>query len=143
MTCPSIVKERDQWRREHELRQQFSRRATATVTFKIGTDMNVALMLTHNRVQDTLSRPARRSSAPGVKKTIPPICLEYTHIRRMDLAMLSYRVAALRNRQRRTVASTRIYVLVNTLVHPRETMTVQDHASGFICCHGRFSCYLS
>lgn len=27
-----------------------------TVTFKVGTDMNVAQMLTENRVQDTLSR---------------------------------------------------------------------------------------
>src|SRR6201987_2786611 len=27
-----------------------------TVIFKIGTDINTALMLTHNRVQDTLSR---------------------------------------------------------------------------------------
>src|ERR1700736_1486212 len=38
-----------------------------TVTFKIGTDMNVALMLTHNRVQDTLSRLPDEVQRQGVQ----------------------------------------------------------------------------
>src|SRR6267378_6405274 len=48
-----------------------------TVTFKIGTDMNVALMLTHNRVQDTLSRLPQEVQLQGVqvKKTIPALLL--------------------------------------------------------------------
>jgi len=48
-----------------------------TVTFKIGTDMNVALMLTHNRVQDTLSRLPDEVQRQGVqvKKTIPAYLL--------------------------------------------------------------------
>ncbi|MGA7780083.1 MAG: multidrug efflux RND transporter permease subunit [Paraburkholderia sp.] len=48
-----------------------------TVTFKIGTDMNVAQMLTENRVQDTLSRLPDEVQRQGVsvKKTIPAILL--------------------------------------------------------------------
>src|ERR1700738_955840 len=44
-----------------------------TVTFKIGTDMNIAQMLTQNRVQDTLSRLPQEVQQQGVhvKKTIP------------------------------------------------------------------------
>src|SRR5258708_28880695 len=44
-----------------------------TVTFKIGTDMNIAQMLTQNRVQDTLSRFPQEVQQQGVqvKKTIP------------------------------------------------------------------------
>ena len=38
---------------------------TITVTFRIGTDLNVAQMLTQNRVQDALPPPARRRAAPG------------------------------------------------------------------------------
>jgi hydrophobe/amphiphile efflux-1 (HAE1) family protein len=50
---------------------------TITVTFKIGTDMNVALMLTQNRVQDTLSRLPVDVQLQGVqvKKTIPAYLL--------------------------------------------------------------------
>jgi hydrophobe/amphiphile efflux-1 (HAE1) family protein len=48
-----------------------------TVTFKIGTDTNTALMLTHNRVQDTLSRLPQEVQLQGVqvKKTIPALLL--------------------------------------------------------------------
>ncbi|MEM5314560.1 multidrug efflux RND transporter permease subunit [Paraburkholderia sp. JHI869] len=50
---------------------------TITVTFKIGSDMNVAQMLTQNRVQDTLSRLPEDVQRQGVqvKKTIPAILL--------------------------------------------------------------------
>src|ERR1700746_2032726 len=37
-----------------------------TVIFKIGTDINTALMLTHNRVQDTLSRLPQEVTLQGV-----------------------------------------------------------------------------
>ena len=45
--------------------------------FKIGTDINTALMLTHNRVQDTLSRLPQEVQLQGVqvKKTIPALLL--------------------------------------------------------------------
>ncbi|RQS24249.1 efflux RND transporter permease subunit [Burkholderia sp. Bp8998] len=48
-----------------------------TVTFKVGTDMNVAQMLTENRVQDTLSRLPEDVQRQGVtvKKTIPAVLL--------------------------------------------------------------------
>src|ERR1700745_981933 len=48
-----------------------------TVIFKIGTDINTALMLTHNRVQDTLSRLPQEVQAQGVqvKKTVPALLL--------------------------------------------------------------------
>src|SRR6202048_1804534 len=48
-----------------------------TVTFKIGTDMNIAQMLTQNRVQDTLSRLPQEVQQQGVqvKKTIPAYLL--------------------------------------------------------------------
>lgn len=47
-------------------------RLAITVTFKIGTDPNTALMLTRNRVQDTLSRLPQEVQLQGVqvKKTI-------------------------------------------------------------------------
>ena len=50
---------------------------TITVIFKIGTDINTALMLTHNRVQDTLSRLPEEVQLQGVqvKKTIPALLL--------------------------------------------------------------------
>src|ERR1700723_2118485 len=50
---------------------------TITVIFKIGTDINTALMLTHNRVQDTLSRLPQEVQLQGVqvKKTIPALLL--------------------------------------------------------------------
>jgi len=50
---------------------------TITVIFKIGTDINTALMLTHNRVQDTLSRLPQDVQLQGVqvKKTIPALLL--------------------------------------------------------------------
>jgi hydrophobe/amphiphile efflux-1 (HAE1) family protein len=50
---------------------------TLTVIFKIGTDMNTALMLTHNRVQDVLSRLPQEVQLQGVqvKKTIPALLL--------------------------------------------------------------------
>ena len=38
---------------------------TITVIFKIGTDPNTDLLLTHNRVQDTLSRLPQEVQAPG------------------------------------------------------------------------------
>ena len=38
---------------------------TITVTFQIGTDLNVAQMLTQNRVQDALAAAARGRPAPG------------------------------------------------------------------------------
>src|SRR6202040_692792 len=46
---------------------------TITVIFKIGTNIDTALMLTHNRVQDTLSRLPQEVQLQGVqvKKTIP------------------------------------------------------------------------
>src|ERR1700753_3409734 len=40
---------------------------TITVTFRIGTDLNVALMLTQNRVQDALSRLPADVQRLGVK----------------------------------------------------------------------------
>ncbi len=40
-------------------------RLTVTVTFRIGTDLNVAQMLTQNRVQDALPRLPEDVSAPG------------------------------------------------------------------------------
>jgi hypothetical protein len=48
-----------------------------TVIFKIGTNINTALMLTHNRVQDTLSRLPQEVQLEGVqvKKTIPALLL--------------------------------------------------------------------
>src|SRR5260221_1064288 len=48
-----------------------------TVIFKIGTDVNTALMLTHNRVQDTLSRLPQEVQLQGVqvKKEIPALLL--------------------------------------------------------------------
>jgi hydrophobe/amphiphile efflux-1 (HAE1) family protein len=48
-----------------------------TVIFKIGADINTALMLTHNRVQDTLSRLPQEVQLQGVqvKKTIPALLL--------------------------------------------------------------------
>lgn len=48
-----------------------------TVTFKIGTDDNTALLLTRNRVQDTLSRLPQEVQLQGVqvKKTIPALLL--------------------------------------------------------------------
>src|SRR6266852_3658701 len=50
---------------------------TITVIFKIGADINTALMLTHNRVQDTLSRLPQEVQLQGVqvKKTIPALLL--------------------------------------------------------------------
>jgi hydrophobe/amphiphile efflux-1 (HAE1) family protein len=50
---------------------------TITVTFKIGTDVNTALMLTHDRVEDTLSRLPQEVQLQGVqvKKTIPALLL--------------------------------------------------------------------
>jgi hydrophobe/amphiphile efflux-1 (HAE1) family protein len=50
---------------------------TITVIFKIGTDINTALMLTHNRVQDTLSRLPQEVQLQGVqvKKEIPALLL--------------------------------------------------------------------
>src|SRR5260370_32535346 len=48
-----------------------------TVIFKIGTNINTALMLTNNRVQDTLSRLPQEVQLEGVqvKKTIPALLL--------------------------------------------------------------------
>jgi hydrophobe/amphiphile efflux-1 (HAE1) family protein len=50
---------------------------TITVIFKIGTNIDTALMLTHNRVQDTLSRLPQEVQLQGVqvKKTIPALLL--------------------------------------------------------------------
>src|ERR1700742_3685929 len=50
---------------------------TITVTFAIGTDLNVAQMLTQNRVQDVLSRLPEDVQRLGVqvKKSIPSILL--------------------------------------------------------------------
>src|ERR1700732_5211635 len=50
---------------------------TITVIFKIGTDVTTALMLTHNRVQDTLSRLPQEVELQGVqvKKEIPALLL--------------------------------------------------------------------
>ncbi|GAB7537831.1 efflux RND transporter permease subunit [Burkholderia sp. 3C] len=50
---------------------------TITVTFKVGTEMNAALMLTQNRVEDTLSRLPDEVQRQGVqvKKTIPAFLL--------------------------------------------------------------------
>ena len=50
---------------------------TITVIFKIGTNINTALMLTHNRVQDTLTRLPQEVQLQGVqvKKTIPALLL--------------------------------------------------------------------
>src|SRR3984893_6684314 len=52
-------------------------RLTITVIFKIGTDPNTALMLTRNRVQDTLSRLPQEVQLQGVqvKKTIQALLL--------------------------------------------------------------------
>src|SRR3981081_960946 len=50
---------------------------TITVIFKIGTNINTALMLTHNRVQYTLSRLPQELQLEGLqaKKTIPALLL--------------------------------------------------------------------
>src|SRR6201996_6762098 len=50
---------------------------TVTVIFKIGSDPNIDLMLTQNRVQDTLSRLPQEVQAQGVqvKKTIQALLL--------------------------------------------------------------------
>src|SRR5258705_4553755 len=50
---------------------------TITVIFKIGTNINTALMLTRNRVEDTLSRLPQEVQLQGVqvKKTIPALLL--------------------------------------------------------------------
>ncbi|AUT65026.1 efflux RND transporter permease subunit [Paraburkholderia terrae] len=50
---------------------------TTTVIFKVGTDPNLALMLTRNRVQDTLSRLPQEVQLQGVqvKKTIQALLL--------------------------------------------------------------------
>src|SRR3974390_837806 len=50
---------------------------TITVTFRIGTDLNVAQMLTQNRVQDTLSRLPDDVQRLGVqvRESIPSILL--------------------------------------------------------------------
>jgi multidrug efflux pump subunit AcrB len=50
---------------------------TITVIFKIGTNIDTTLMLTHNRVQDTLSRLPQEVQLQGVqiKKTIPALLL--------------------------------------------------------------------
>src|ERR1700733_9244411 len=50
---------------------------TITVTFRIGTDLNFAQMLTQNRVQDSLSRLPEEVQREGisVKKTTPSILL--------------------------------------------------------------------
>lgn len=52
-------------------------RLTTTVIFKVGTDPNTALMLTRNRVQDTLSRLPQEVQLQGVqvKKTIQALLL--------------------------------------------------------------------
>jgi len=52
-------------------------RLTITVIFKVGTDPNTALMLTRNRVQDTLSRLPQEVQLQGVqvKKTIQALLL--------------------------------------------------------------------
>ena len=52
-------------------------RLTITVIFKVGTDPNTALMLTRNRVQDTLSRLPQEVQLQGVqvKKTIQVLLL--------------------------------------------------------------------
>ncbi|WP_233839224.1 efflux RND transporter permease subunit [Paraburkholderia sp. ZP32-5] len=52
-------------------------RLTITVTFRIGTDLNVAQMLTQNRVQDALSRLPEDVQREGVtvQKTTPAILL--------------------------------------------------------------------
>src|SRR6187402_59545 len=52
-------------------------RLTITVIFKVGTDPNTALMLTRNRVQDTLSRLPQEVQLQGVqvKKTILALLL--------------------------------------------------------------------
>jgi hydrophobe/amphiphile efflux-1 (HAE1) family protein len=52
-------------------------RLTITVTFRIGTDLNVAQMLTQNRVQDALSRLPDDVQREGirVRKTTPAILL--------------------------------------------------------------------
>src|SRR2546423_744782 len=52
-------------------------RKTITVTFRIGTDLNVAQMLTQNRVQDALSRLPEDVQRLGVqvRKAIPSILL--------------------------------------------------------------------
>src|ERR1700761_7329306 len=50
---------------------------TITVTFRIGTDLNVAQMLTQNRVQDALSRLPDDVQRQGVQvnKTVPAVLL--------------------------------------------------------------------
>src|SRR6202046_3022284 len=57
-----------------------------TVTFKIGSDVNVAQMLTNNRVQDTLTRlpdPVQRI-AVKVQKVIPAYFLGIFHYLTQD-----------------------------------------------------------
>ena len=61
---------------------------TITVIFKIGTDINTGLMLTHNRVQDTLSRLPQEVQLQGCRSRKPsrPCFSGYIRIRRMGLA---------------------------------------------------------
>src|SRR6266481_2249085 len=65
-----------------------------TVTFKIGSDVNLALMLTNNRVQDTLSRLPDPVQRIGVKvqKVIPAYLLgifPYSPLGARDVAYIS------------------------------------------------------
>src|SRR5690349_5573417 len=67
---------------------------TITVTFRIGTDLNVAQMLTQNRVQDVLSRLPEDVQRQGiqVRKTTPSILVAvhfYSPDKSRDLLYLS------------------------------------------------------
>ncbi len=57
-------------------------RLTITVIFKIGSDPNLDLMLTRNRVEDTLSRLRRRCSckASRSKKRLRHWCSAFAHL---------------------------------------------------------------
>ena len=61
---------------------------TITVTFQIGTDLNVAQMLTQNRVQDALSRLPEDVQRLGVqvRKTTPASSWPFTSTRRTSRA---------------------------------------------------------
>jgi multidrug efflux pump subunit AcrB len=67
-----------------------------TVIFKIGTNINTALMLTHNRVQDTLSRLPQEVQLQGVqvRRRSQPSCWASIHIPPMDPAPSTFRTTS-------------------------------------------------
>ena len=96
--CGDASRTGNQRRREHALYEQPNRPAmeklTITVTFRLGTDLNVAQMLTQNRVDNALSRLPDDVQRQGVevRKSTPDILLAvhiYSPDRSRDVLYLS------------------------------------------------------